>query len=79
MRHEKPEFEELGKIFAEEIKATMERPGFCDRLFRQHYAPVEKEELLYSGKVGSVGDLNLASSDGTFASGRVLSGRKCDA
>jgi hypothetical protein len=59
LRHEKPQFEELGKIFAEEIQATMQRPSFSDRVFEQHYAPVEKEELLRSGKVGVLTDFHI--------------------
>lgn len=52
-------WQKLGKVFAEEIQATMERPGFCDRLFQDHYAPIEKEELLRSGKVGVLGDFQI--------------------
>ena len=65
LRHEKPQFEELGKIFAEEIQATMQRPGWCDRLFKDvEYAPITKEQLALSGKVGSIGDLHLTHPDG---------------
>ncbi len=62
LRHEAPEFEALGKIFADEITATMQRPGFSDRLFEKHYAPVEKEELLRSGKVGVLTDFHITEA-----------------
>ena len=39
LRHDVPQFEELGKIFAEEIAATMGRPGFSDRVLKAHAGP----------------------------------------
>jgi len=59
MRHEKPAFADLGKIFSDEIQATMERPGFCDRLFKDAYTPIKKEELLHSGKVAVLTDFRI--------------------
>lgn len=57
LRDGPPQFEELGKVFAEEIMATMERPGFCDRLFRDvEYTPVEKYE---TGLVYQLTDLEI--------------------
>lgn len=59
MRHGPPQFEELGKVIADEIQATMQRPSFADRIFEPHYAPIEKEELLRSGKVGVLHDFHI--------------------
>jgi len=41
LRDGPPQFEKLGKLIAEEIMATMERPSFTDRIFGKLDIPAE--------------------------------------